>query len=766
MESIRIIVSGLTQGVGFRPFIYRLARRYGLRGYVANLGGAEVEIFVEGSPEDIRSFIRAMYREKPPPARIDEVKVMHVDSRGYSDFRILPSVRRPEVYSQIPPDFAICDECLREILDENSRFYGYPFNSCAWCGPRFSMIERIPYDRENTAMRDFPLCEECRREYSDPNNIRRFHAQGISCPRCGPRIYVVDGDGEVVCREDPIAYTARLIEEGEIVAVKGIGGFHIATLATDDDVVLKLRERKRRPQKPFALMALDIDIVAKIVEVTPKAEEILRSPQRPIVLLNKREDSPVSKYVAPGLDTYGVMLPYTGIHYLLLGETRDKFLIMTSGNRRNKPICTSFEEAKKQLDDFVDYYLVHDRRIVNRVDDSVVRFTNGTPVFLRRARGYVPEWISLPSMLEGSVIAFGAELQNAGGVGIGDKAILTQYVGDMDDLDNVVFMESALSFLMEAYRVDPSKSIFVADMHPRYTTRRLAEEWSQRYGAELFLVQHHKAHIASVLAEYGVDPLDRIVGIAIDGVGYGEDGLIWGGEVFYGDISNMERVGHLRYQPMPGGDLATKYPVRMLIGILSVFLEDWEIVKILRDRGLFRGLRSDRELDIVLMQSRHSGCMMTSSMGRVLDCVSALLGVCLVRTYEGEPAMKLESFASSGTIMNDIELDVWRRESKWIVDTTGMFEEILSMDGDPRSIAKTVQYELGRALGEVASKYLSLADRQEIYVSGGAAVNNYIIRGIMEGAGATVRINRMVPPGDGGIALGQIYMALSRGCYR
>ncbi len=763
MVAKKIIVTGITQGVGFRPYIYRLAKKYDLRGHVANLGGSEVEIVVEGDERNIEKFIRSMSIEKPPPARIDAIEIDNIAPQGYSDFKILPSKKNPQKFSQIPPDFSICDHCLREILDPRSRFYGYVFNSCAWCGPRFSIMFDIPYDRENTAMRDFPLCSECMSEYSDPENIRRFHAQGISCPRCGPKIWIIDKYGEALDVDDPITYAAKLIDEGNILAIKGIGGFHIATLATDDDVIITLRKRKNRSQKPFAIMALNINVAKGIVYVDDSAEKVLLSPQRPIVLLKQKEEAHLSKYVAPGLDKQGVMIAYSGIHYLLLSATRDKFLIMTSGNRKNKPICRTIEEARKQIGEFVDYFLVHNRKIINRVDDSVVRFTDNNVMFLRRSRGFAPEWIVLPVSSRRPIVALGAELQNTGAIGFDNKAILTQHIGDMDEIENVDFLESALAFLIKAYRLDVGKGIIVADKHPAYVTRRLAEEWSARNGARIMIVQHHIAHIMSVLAEHGIDPSKKIVGIAIDGIGYGDDGQIWGGEVFFGRPEKLRRVGHLIYSPMPGGDKATRFPIRMLIGILSMFLGDDEIRQIINKRGLIRGLRNEKELDVILKQARYPRTIKTSSMGRTLDSVSAFLGICLERTYEGEPAIKLEAFAREGKILDDIDIKIEYVDGQWIINTKKMFESILEIDADAKSIARTVQYKLGYAMGEIAKKYLSLADIQTIFVSGGAAVNDYIIKGIHEGSGADILLNRKVPAGDGGISLGQIYYAIISG---
>lgn len=762
MKAYRIIVTGITQGVGFRPFVFRLAKKFGVKGYVRNLGGAEVEIFLEGL-DSPRAFVDALRREKPPTAIIERIIVEEAGSRGYEEFQIHSSGSSREVLSQIPPDFSICDECLREIEDPNSRFYRYPFHSCVWCGPRFSMIYDVPYDRKNTSMRDFPLCEVCEAEYRDPNNIRRFHAQGISCPICGPKLWLVDKYGNRVAAEDPLKVAANLIDEGEILAIKGIGGFHIAALATDDEVVSVLRKRKKRPQKPFAIMALNLDVVKKIAVVGEREKRILLSPQRPIVLLRQRDDSRISGLVAPGLDSIGVMIAYTGLHYLLLKETKDKFLIMTSGNPKGKPIVIDNDEALKKLSNVADYFILHNRKIVNRVDDSVVRFSNGKPVLLRRSRGYVPTWIEIPVKARTPIVAFGAELQNAGGILLGNKAILTQYVGDTDEYENLIFLEKALKFLLKTYRVESSNFVVVADMHPRYSSRRLAQEFSKSHDSRILYVQHHKAHLASVLAESGVAPYEKIVGIAIDGVGYGEDGAIWGGEVFFGTLGNLRRVGHLEYLPMPGGDLATINPVRMLIGILSRFLDENEIRNLLSRRGI---LISDKELRLIVFQAKNGKSPITSSLGRVLDSISALLGVCFKRTYEGEPAMKLEAFSREGRTLEDIEIGIYKEGDMWIVDTTKFFEDLLGViEKDLRDLARTAQYLFGFALGEIASKFASSSDRDVIFVSGGAAVNDYILEGIREAAGLDVVGNVRVPRGDGGIALGQLYLGVVGDAY-
>ena len=760
MQAKKILVVGIVQGVGFRPFVQRIAIKNSLTGYVRNLGGSEVEIFVEGSEERIKNFLEDLIKKKPRVAKIEEISVIEAEPKGFKDFVIKKSGFKFSKRSMIPPDFAMCDFCKREILDPRSRFYGYPFHSCAWCGPRFSMIERIPYDRENTSMRDFPLCDECLREYNDIKNVRRYHIQGISCPRCGPKVWLSDKDGKVIECSNPIKEAARLIDEGFIIAVKGIGGFHIAALATDDDVVLKLRRRKRRKAKPFAIMALDENIASSIVVIDEKALMILRSPESPILLLPEKEGSPVSRYVAPGLRKQGIMLAYTPLHYLLLKETLDGFLIMTSGNIHEKPMVIDNETAFKILGNIADFFLLHNRRIVNRVDDSVVRFTDGEPTLLRRGRGYAPEWIRIPIKLKREIIAFGAELQNAGGIGFDDKVILTQFIGDTDKFENLVELEKYLNFFIRTYDINPSDSLIVADKHPLYSSRKLAEKWAEEYGSPILFVQHHLAHIASVVAENRIK--DTVVGVAIDGVGYGDDRNIWGGEIIVlKEDGRYERVGHLEYIPLPGGDRAVRYPIRSLIGFLSTFMVEDEIIDFLRERNLVRGLPlGEKEARVAINQCKNA--ILHSSTGRFLDSVSALLGICFERDYEGEPAIKLEEFSYGGKIIEDLSFRVIKLDGKYIIRTSKFLEEVINRmnEIDEKSIGATVQFKLGESLGTVAAEVAEMIGTEIIVISGGSAVNDYIIKGVRRGInGYKLYRNRKVPPGDGGIALGQIYLA-------
>ncbi len=758
-SSFTIRASGIVQGVGFRPFIHRIARRTNVKGYIKNMGGGEVEIKVEGNLSSITEFIRLIFLEKPPPAKLERVIIENSPLDGYENFSILPSEKKRKLNSIIPPDIAVCDDCLREVYDPNDRHYRYPFNSCAWCGPRFSMMRDIPYDRENTAMREFPLCEECRREYNDPDDIRRFHAQGISCPKCGPSLWLEDSEGRRIPSDDPISEAARLIDSGNIVAIKGIGGYHIASLATDDDVIERLRRRKERPSKPFALMALDLETIDRYFIANDLAKEILRSPERPILLLEKRKESNLSELIAPGLNTIGVMLPYTPLHHMLLNETKDRILIMTSGNKYGKPMCTNERCARERLSKIVDYMLHHNREIVNRVDDSVVRFTSGYTTMLRRGRGYAPAWIRLPMELKRPVIAFGAELQNTGAVAFSDKVVLTQYIGDTDELENLEFMERMLNFFMRVYGIScREKPVLVADLHPNYASRKLAERWARKNGCELRLVQHHYAHILSAMVEAGTS--SRAVGIAIDGLGYGDDGTFWGGEVMVCDYSSYRRVGGLRPQPMPGGDRATEYPVRMLIGIMSTFMQEDEVFDVLHKRNLVSKLPGGELEAVISLKQALKGSPLISSIGRFLDAVSSYLGICYRRTYEGEPSMKLEAVATGGRLIDGIEAPIVNKQ----IDTSRLMELIMEKEEESiRDIAYSVLYALGYALGSLAGDS-SPADSDYIFISGGAAVNSIIVDGIKDSAreeGLKVRVNTSVPPGDGGISLGQVASQLS-----
>jgi len=760
-EALYLLISGRVQGVGFRPFIHRVALKSGITGFVKNLGGSAVEVWAEGAPSGLSIFLRLLKEEKPNVVRISKIKKGKVRPRNYARFIVEKSDAEKLVPSEIPPDFCICRECLEEILDPHSKWYGYPFNSCAFCGPRFSIIQSVPYDRENTSMRDFPLCEDCGKEYNDVENIRRYHAEGISCPSCGPKVALFDRDFRRVEVDDPIGEASSLITAGFIVAVKGIGGYHIAASATDDAVVERLRRKKNRPEKPFAVMVLNLEVAKKIAFITKVIADLLTSIETPIVLARMRPGAAVSPLIAPGLKHIGIFLPYTGLHHLLLSRIKEQLAIMTSGNPPGEPMCTDEASAYEKLREFVDFFLVHNRRIVNRVDDSVLRITRGRPMLLRRGRGYAPEWIRVPFKFERPVIAYSALLQNSGAITIDDKVILTQYIGDVDDLRTLEELDRYMRFLIESYRVDLKHAIVAVDLHPSYPSTIMGKRFAEERSLDLVAVPHHWAHVAALMAEYGIT--DEVVGIAIDGAGYGIDGKIWGGEVLRADFRKFERVAHLQSFAMPGGDMATIYPVRMLISILSHFMDEVELKHFLMKHGAIKkGLPYGvEEFNITINQLKASP-VETSSLGRALDAVSALLGVAFKRTYEGEPAIKLEEQAvrsGRGFVSNfDLELSVGS-----IIKTSKLFEQLVSLleNGCRKEhLAYIAQYALGYNLGKMALKAKpKRCDR--LAISGGASVNEYVLEGISDAVRGHMRLllHRKVSAGDGGIALGQAVVA-------
>lgn len=760
MKALRIYISGMVQGVGFRPFVRRIAKITGVMGYVRNLGGGEVEIFIESESDRISKFLMLLQGKYPPPAKLEIAKIEELKPAGFQDFMILDSSNEKIMASEIPQDLATCDYCLEEVVNPASRWYRYPFNSCAWCGPRYSMIYRAPYDRENTAMRDFPLCDECLSEYNDLWNERRYHAQGISCPRCGPKLFLLDRKLEKIEVNDPLREAVRLIDEGMIVAIKGIGGYHIACLASNDEVVSELRRRKRRPRKPFAVMALNLEIVKKLVEIPDNLIELFSGFIKPILILPKRRDCPVSDYVAPSLRNLGIMLAYTPLHYLLLMETKDKFLVMTSGNVHGDPMISD-DLRLKELTNIVDYILVHNRRIVHRVDDSVIRMTHGGPVILRYGRGYAPKILKLKYPLKRPVIAFGGDLETNGAIGFDDKIILAPYSGDMDNPRVLEEHVGNLEFLAECYGLKEREPIIVADLHPAYYSRKAAEKYASSNGLKLKLIQHHLAHFASVMAEVGHNPEEPAVGIMIDGAGYGFDGTIWGGEILVWANKVFKRVGFLDYSLMPGGDLAAIRPVRMLAAILSKFMGPDEIESFIRRRGLLGGLKHGaKELNAVLTQIRQKKGPITSSTGRFLDSVSALLNLCFERTYEGEPAIMLEEASYGGEpVIKSSDYFISERDDAFIIMTGEIMRSLVeNLDSNSRhDLAYTAQYVLGECLGIAAAEKARELGAKILYVSGGAAVNQIILSAIERASGFKIHVNRMTPPGDGGVAVGQVY---------
>ena len=748
---VKVRVTGIIQGVGFRPFIYRIAVNNGLKGYVRNMGDAGVEILLEGEAEAIHNFLKDLNAKKPPLAQIHEVITTELKGESeYADFKIHKSSEEKTLSgSVIPPDVAICSECLKELRDKNNPRHDYFFITCTDCGPRYTIIDRLPYDRENTSMRDFPMCSFCQSEYADPLN-RRFHAQTVACPSCGPKAYLTTQKGELIPHKDPIREAGRLIAEGFIVAVKGYGGFHVAAATTKDNPLIRLRKAKHRRQKPFAIMARSLDAIESFAEVSPKETELLTSYTRPIVLLNKSRDYYLSELVAPGLHNVGVMLPYTGLHYMLFDSVDEHAFVMTSANPPNQPIVKDNEEALKTLGEVVDYFLFHNRRIAHRCDDTVTRLHGEKQVFIRRSRGYAPAPIILREKAEKCVLGLGGELNNTACILLNDKAFISQHIGDVENIETRSFLENAAKHLIQL--TNSKIETIACDLHPKFTTTKLADELAEINGWRLIQVQHHYAHVAALMAEHNVK---EIVGVCCDGYGYGVDGEAWGGEIIFSsrESSEFRRVAHLEKQPLIGGDLATRYPLRMAAGIIhkKANVEDW----LMQKSQYFP--HGEKEVQLVLQQLKKSQkTVKTTSCGRVLDAVAAVLGICHERTYEGEPAMKLESAALKGKDVLKLEPIIegnTLNTTEMLLETFENREKYAVAD-----LAFSAHAYLAKGLATLAIEKALENGVKTIGFSGGVACNEIfarLMRETVEAAGLSFLVHEAVPPGDGGLSFGQ-----------
>jgi len=748
-------VKGIVQGVGFRPFIYRIAVKNRLSGYVRNRGDAGVEILLEGEEREIKNFMRDLRVKKPPLARIYEVITEHLEGKPiYDRFIIRRSSSRSELSgSIIPPDISICDECLKELRNPKDPRHDYFFITCTNCGPRYTIIEKLPYDRENTTMRDFPMCSFCQSEYSNPLN-RRFHAQTVACPKCGPKVYLTTQNGEMIECRDPVREAGRLLSEGFIVAIKGYGGFHVASSTLLEKPLAKLREAKHRKQKPFAIMAPSIEKIGTFAEITSKERELLTSYMRPIVLLKKKEDYYLSEMIAPGLHNVGVMLPYTGLHYMLFDDVGDPAFVMTSANPPNQPIIKEDDEALRRLNGIADFFLFHNRRIAHRCDDSVVRVHGDKQVLIRRSRGYAPAPIILKSKSKRCVLGLGGELNNTSCILLNNKAFISQHIGDVENIETREFLEHASRHLI--HLTNCRVEAVACDLHPKFTTTLLAKQISEENGYEMVQVQHHYAHIASLMAEHNVE---EMIGICCDGYGYGLDGEAWGGEILFctREAHEFERLGHLQKQPLVGGDLATRFPLRVAAGILHgrIDINEW----LMQYRNEFP--HGEEEINVILKQLETGrNVIETTSCGRILDAVAAILGVCYERTYEGEPAMKLESLAMQGK--DRLNLDPVLDGD--VLNTTCLILEIFENVGKvpKENLALSAHIYLAKGLATLAVEKAWEKDVEAIGFSGGVAFNEIMtleIKRVVESSGLKFFVNESVPPGDGGLSFGQAVVA-------
>lgn len=760
-EALRLHVTGLVQGIGFRPFVHRLAVRHGLAGWVRNSAG-DVEIEVEGAPAELQTFVERLATEAPPLARIGEIERTPVAPRGATSFEIRQSATEPDRRQPVSPDVALCAACERELFDPENRRYRYPFITCTDCGPRFTVIEAMPYDRERTSMRAFTQCRACLQEYRAPGD-RRYHSQSNSCPACGPRAWLEETarkgqtkpPGESLGSQRAIERAAELLRAGKIVALRGLGGFHLAADATNEQAVARLRARKGREAKPLAVMVRTLDDARRLGSVGSVEAELLCSAARPIVLLKRSPDCPLAPSVAPGLDTVGVMTAYTPLHHLLLEAARCP-LVMTSGNRTDEPIAIANDEAMARLAGIADTFLLHDREIVSRYDDSVLRVAAGAPLFLRRARGYAPLPLPLPVPTPLPLVAVGPHLKNTFTLAHEQTAYVSQHIGDLEDLDALEHFERTLELYRRLFKIEPQ--VAVRDRHPGYLSSEVAEE----LGLERVIqVQHHHAHVAAVAGEYGVT--QRVVGIAYDGAGYGDDGTVWGAEVLVADVTGCERVGQLRYAPLPGGDLAVRQPWRTALGYLS--LEPGAAGAFQR---AFEGV-PDAERRLAANQIRSGlNAPQASSMGRLFDAAAAILGVRLVSHYEGQAAMELEALAGNRQASALPFPILEAGQGRWVLDPL----PLVSALGDRRAaghevadLAAEFHESVAAATSELAARAAAAYGIDVVALGGGVFQNARLLESLvrrLQGRRLRVLVPRGLSPNDGAISYGQAAIAAAR----
>lgn len=747
----RIAVTGRVQGVGFRPTVYQYATELGLSGFVQNTPtGVLAEVQGEGPAVSV--FLERLRASPPKEARVGQFLVEDVPLGPNGGFAIRPSRRSGDLVVGFPPDLATCEACTRELLDPHDRRFRYPFINCTNCGPRFTIVRELPYDREKTSMASFDLCPACRAEFEDPVD-RRFDAQPNACPECGPSLALLAADGWEV-QADPLRETARLLREGRIVALKSLGGYHLACDARSDDVVRRLRERKGRPAKPFAVMFQSLDELGRSCEVSDREAAELTSSAAPVVILKRRRDAALSALISPDTGDIGAFLPYTPLHHLLLAEISP--LVMTSGNLSEEPIARDEEELKRILGRVADHALVHNRPIVRRCDDSVLRLVRGQRLFYRRSRGFVPAQVDLP--LDGPpVLACGAELKNTFCVTRGRQAFVSQHIGDLVEYPAYRFYGESIDDLLRLLQVKPG--VVAHDLHPDYESTRFAGA----YPAEMKVaVQHHHAHIASCMAEHGLT--EPVIGVALDGAGYGPDGTIWGGEFLVADLRDSRRAGCFKHYRMPGGEEAIRHPARMAFSVLLA--EFGEQADALATRLLPAITAAERGILSQLIQSG-AHAPLTSSAGRLFDAVSALLGLCDTISYEGQAAIRLQTAAGEGSqSAYPFEIEAVTKESvlSFGPAVRAMVEDTLA-GADKGGIAAKFHRTVSQGVAGMCAALSEREGLRKVVLSGGVFQNDLLLRmatGELKERGFEVYSHRLVPPNDGGIALGQAAVALAR----
>ena len=762
----RIRVVGVVQGVGFRPFVHRVATDLGLAGHVGN-DSEGVFVEVEGAAGTVDAFTARLTADAPPLARIFAVQGEHVEIRHERGFRIVESRSESAVRTFVAPDVAVCDDCLAELFDPEDRRFRYPFINCTNCGPRFTITLRLPYDRPNTTMRAFDLCASCASEYHSPSD-RRFHAQPVACARCGPRIWFEDPGGVTEGTDPAILATQEVLARGGIVAVKGLGGYHLACDATSAAAIGALRQRKMRAHKPLAVMVPDLQTAHALASIGRREALLLHGPERPIVLLDRRPGGPLAEQVAPQNPQIGLLLPYTPLHHLLFHRVpgsdvrAPRLLVMTSGNLTDEPIAYDDADARGRLAGIADAWLIHDRPIHVPCDDSVVRVDDGEELPIRRSRGYAPLPVRLPFPVD-PLLAMGGELKNTFCLASGSDAFMSQHVGDMGSVETLAAFERSAAQFADMYQIAPRT--LAADRHPGYQTRRWADEHTEE---TVELVQHHHAHIAAVMAEHGVPASEQVIGFAFDGTGYGTDGAIWGGELLLAGYDGFERSAHLRYAPLPGGDAAIRKPYRTALAHLWAAGMAWESGLPPVDHA------PAGELAVLRRQlERGVGCTPTSSMGRLFDAVSSLLGVRHIATYEAQAALELEWLATAHlTVARHYRFRLHGEE----IDATPVLAALTDdlRDGCPSGpMAAGFHVAVAQMIADAADRLRQRSGARRVALSGGVFQNVLLLRlarSELAARGHHVLTHRLVPSNDGGLALGQTVVGArrvpNRGCAR
>lgn len=796
MNGLQVHITGVVQGVGFRPFVYNLAARLDLKGWVRNTS-AGVDIEVDGKQDALDAFLKALRDEAPPLSRIDGLTASFRPANGFTSFSIVHSEAIPSAFQPISPDVAVCDDCLRELFDPADRRYLYPFINCTNCGPRFTIIKDIPYDRPKTTMAGFKLCPDCEREYTDPTN-RRFHAQPVACPVCGPKVWLEMGSNDFSRpgESDAIQETRRLLSEGKIVAVKGLGGFHLACDATNARSVTELRARKLRVDKPFALMMPDLETVETHCFVSGEERQLLTSTARPIVLLRRKPESNIAREVAPRQDWLGVMLPYTPLHYLLFAYRNATFmshpgqgdinvavpnpLVMTSGNLSEEPIATGNDEARQRLSRIADAFLMHDRDIHVRCDDSVVRvFSHQSSVIsrqssvishqsdeklitdhcslvtypLRRSRGYSPFPVKLPFDVP-QLLAAGSELKNTFCLTNGRYAFLSHHIGDMENYETLRSFEQGVEHFERLFRVKPVA--LAHDLHPNYLATRYALQRAERENLPVIAVQHHHAHVAACMAEHGLN--EPVIGASFDGTGYGEDGAIWGGEFLVAEYKSYQRAAHLEYFPLPGGDAAIKRPARTALALLWSLGVEWE-----EDLAPVKDFSAEELVALRMQLERKVNTPLTSSMGRLFDAAAALAGVGQKVNYEGQAAIEFEALAEEAEA-GRYSFEVDQTEVKVRSVLEALVRDVRA--GIPiQKISARFHNGLAEGVRETVKKIGGETGIRSVVLSGGVWQNITLLRRtltLLQNDGFVVYIHREVPANDGGLSLGQAVVAANK----